>query len=189
MKETYIVKRPRNIFMADPWYLEKFDGEKLNSLIVDFIVPENLNTACVTIEEDCDDEMPELKNLSMTIYLSPKETMVTYLSGMKHVSQEIIDRPIGVDTAKYILRIDGKSDVIYTASDGVWANYREYTRNVGNYRLTEAVVLDIGFPCESYSFDRLKEIINYFFQDVRQIENISHPVIEPQDINLYMGGI
>ena len=54
----------------------------------------------------------------MTLYLTPAEDMKTYLDEMKYKDQRVTQKMIGVDTAKYMLEIDGRSDEIHTGGDG-----------------------------------------------------------------------
>ena len=56
----------------------------------------------------------------MTLYLTPAEDMKTYLDEMKYKDQRVTQKMIGVDTAKYMLEIDGRSDEIHTGGGGWW---------------------------------------------------------------------
>ena len=56
----------------------------------------------------------------MTLYLTPAEDMKTYLDEMKYKDQRVTQKMIGVDTAKYMLEIDGRSDEIHTGGEGCW---------------------------------------------------------------------
>lgn len=84
MKETYKVKAPKSIIIGDPWYCEQYSGDELDRLTVMETVPPWLNEARVTIEEKPCEEIPGLKFLGMSIYIAPKQTIDTYLSGMMY---------------------------------------------------------------------------------------------------------
>ena len=47
MKETYKVKVPKHIKVGDPWYFEKYAGEKIKRLTVDEDIPSHLTEARV----------------------------------------------------------------------------------------------------------------------------------------------
>lgn len=53
----------------------------------------------------------------MSVYMAPKETIETYAEGMMYEGQEVSTKGIGVDTARYLMIMDGKSDTIYTGGD------------------------------------------------------------------------
>lgn len=58
MKETYSVKLPKHIVFGDPWYFEEYNGEKLDSLVVDMNPPSRFQ-ARVVLEEVPDEEYPD----------------------------------------------------------------------------------------------------------------------------------
>ena len=68
----------------------------------------------------------------MTLYLTPAEDMKTYLDEMKYKDQRVTQKMIGVDTAKYMLEIDGRSDEIHTGGDGCWGTKWSCTAELGN---------------------------------------------------------
>ena len=178
MKETYRVRPPKHINIGDPWYREKYQGSDLQRLTVDFLVPRHLSSARVMIEETPCDDMPEVSNLNMTICLAPKRTIDTYLGGMYYEGQECKERPLTVDTAKYMINVDGRQKTIYTAADGIWGSITEYSRTFKGFNILDAVVIQVGFSDEVDTFDSMKEQLKYLFENAKQIENVPTQVQE-----------
>lgn len=87
MKETYMVNLPKKIVFGDPLYFEEFKGEKLDSLVVDFSPPRHFEAA-VVLQEAPFDEMPDITDRTMTIFLAPAKTMGVYLNDMVFESQD-----------------------------------------------------------------------------------------------------
>ena len=109
MKELYKVKVPKHLKIGDPWYFKREEGSELERLTVDEDIPAHFDQARVTLEEYPCDEYPDLMLLDMTLYLSPAKTMDTYLAGQMYKSQTTTEKVIGVDTAQYLLNVDGSS--------------------------------------------------------------------------------
>lgn len=179
MKETYTVKLPKHIVFGDPWYFEMYSGEKLNSLIVDMSPPSRFE-AKVVLEEFPDEEYPEIMLRSMSIYMAPAQTMQTYLQGMIYESQTHTVKDLGVDTAKYYLCVDNRDDTIHTGGDGYWGNYQELTRMIKGKPYLDAAVLTIAVP-DHESLESMREWLNYFFEDVQQVENAPEPETQPTE--------
>ncbi len=65
--------------------------------------------------------------------MAPKQTIETYAEGMMYKGQEVSTKEeIGVDSARYLMIIDGQSDTIHTGGDGYWGRCEEYSREIGN---------------------------------------------------------
>lgn len=179
MRETYRIKPPKHISIGDPWYYEKYQGEELRKLTVDFLVPKHLSSARVMIEETPIDDLPDVSNLNMTICLAPKKTIDTYLGGMYYEGQDCKERPLTVDTAKYKVDVDGRESTIYTAADGIWGSITEYSHKFKGFDILDAVVIQVGFSDEVDTFDSMKEQLNVLFENVKQVENV--PILEQED--------
>ena len=131
-KEIYRVKRPDRITFGDPYYFEQFRGDKLRRLTYDLKVPDWMDARLVLREDMMerddygDDDLfarfseDELKRRALVIYLAPQDTMQTYLDGMRYESQKSKEKQIGVDTACYLLRVDGRVETVHTAADRYW---------------------------------------------------------------------
>ena len=185
MKETYKVKLPKRIVIGDPNYFKEFTGSELERLTVDYDVSKNFTDARVTIESNPCEEMPEVTLLDMAVYLAPKSTMHTYLEGMMYKSQNHVEKDIGVDTAQYLLKVDDKSDIVFTAADGQWGSFQEIYREMNGKKMVDAVIISLGFPDEFEDMDSLRERLNYFFKDVEQVPN----AFEDEDETLDIGGM
>ena len=113
-KEIYKVKCPRHIIFGDPTYFREYKGAKLKKLTVDYKPPKDFDAARLVLEERPNKEFPEYINRTMTLYLAPSQTIKTYLEGMMYSSQEIAEKGIGVDTARYYFSVDGRDDELFT---------------------------------------------------------------------------
>lgn len=180
MKETYKVKRPDRIVWGDPWYMEKYTGEELKSLIVDFQPPKHFE-ARVVLEEKPLREYSGTMLDTMTIYLAPSQTIETYMQGMMYVSQQQTEKDIGVDTAQYLIRIDENDDVIHTGGDGYWGSYSEMFRMNGERKILDAAIITIAMS-DYETMESMREYLNYFFENVEQMEteNVLEETTEKQ---------
>ena len=185
MKETYKVKLPKHITIGDPNYFEEFTGSELERLTVDYDTPKHFTDARVTLEAKPYDEFPSITLLDMTIYLAPKSTMHTYLDGMMYKSQQSAEKPIGVDTAKYLLAVDGKDDIIHTGADGCWGNFQELYREMNGKKYVDAVIINLGFPDDFEDMESMRRYLNYFFEDFEEIPTTN----EDEDEELNIGGM
>ena len=77
------------------------------------------------------------------------------------------------------MSVDGREDTIYTGADGIWGDVTEFSHNLKGFRILDAIMIRIGFPDEFDTFESMKERLNYFFENVQQIENL--PVQEIGD--------
>jgi len=171
MKETYKVKLPKHITIGDPNYFEEFTDSELERLTVDYDTPKHFTDARVTLESNPCEDYPNLTLLDMTIYLAPKSTMHTYLDGMMYKGQKSAEKPIGVDTARYLLDVDGKDDIIHTGADGCWGSFQQLYREMNNKKFVDAVIINLGFPDDFDDMDSMRRHLNYFFADVEQVPN------------------
>lgn len=167
--EGYKVACRKKIIVGDPLYFEEYSGEKLKSLVADYMPPEFFE-ARVRLSEIELDIMPGIPLCSMDIYLAPKETISTYVDGMMYETQEIKSKAIGVDTARYLICVNDRSDTIHTDGDGYWGVCEEYISKSGNKRCIDAIVIRMSMP-ENETFDNVKQRIQYFFKDVQPVKD------------------
>ena len=179
-KETYRVNHPGRIAFGDPYYFEKFHGDKLHSLTYDLKVPDWMD-ACLVLREDMmeredygDDDLfahlseDELKRRALVIYLAPPDTMQTYLEGMQYESQKADEKKIGVDTACYLLSVDGRSEFVHTAADGYWGNVETLYRVIDGKTCHDAVIITVEMP-EDYNFEAMKALAERCFEKMQPI--------------------
>lgn len=184
MKEIYSVKLPKHIVFGDPWYFERYSGEELNRLIVD-VYPHSQYQARVVLEEIPDEENPDFMLCSLSIYMAPEQAMQTYLQDMVYESQTHTVKKLGVDTARYYLGVDDRDDIIRTGGDGYWGAYHEMTRMIRGHVHLDATILTIAVP-DNVSMEDMRQWLNYFFQDVQQVENVpklGEEAAEEQNVN------
>ena len=170
MTEIYKVKVPKHLKIGDPLYFEREEGAELERLTVDEDIPEHFDQARVTLEEYPCEEYPDLMLLDMTIYLSPTKTMETYLAGQMYTSQKTTEKVIGVDTAQYLLNVDGKDDIIHTGADGAWGVFTKLHHNAAGKQIYDGAIVQLGFSSDLDSMQSMRERLKYFFEDVEQLE-------------------
>lgn len=166
-KETYSVKCPQRFIFGDPLYFEEFKGEKLASLVVDYSPP-SFYEARVVLEEKQMDEYPDFMERTMTLYTAPQRTIQTYMDGCMYKGQEQIVKNIGVDTACYMIEVDGRSVEIKTGGDGYWGDCQEFYFNHEDRRILDAVITHISMP-EFMGFADMKQYASYFFEGLQHI--------------------
>lgn len=172
-QETFKVDCPKQITIGDPSYFEEFSGKKLDKLTVNCkpykrFAYRKFETR-VTVTEITFEEFPDAKMCNLSIYMAPEKTIKTYMENKMYEGQEAFDKEIGVDTARYLMIIDDKSDVIYTGGDGYWGCYGEYSRKIEGKRYVDAIIIHLSMP-EFDSYETVKQRMRYFFNNVQPIE-------------------
>jgi len=178
-KEIYSLKCPRRFQFGDSMYFEEFTGKKLKNLVVDCKPPDYFAAKIVLVEEPME-EYPDEMNRTMTLYLAPKETLDVYVDGCIYKSQKVEEKEIGVDTASYLIVVDGREEKISTGGDGYWGNYIEISHERGTGSILDAMAVTICMP-EFEDFESMKHLVNYFFEDVQLLES---PDIQSQQLKM-----
>lgn len=132
---------------------------------MDFKPPAHFSARLV-LEETELKEHPEFMACTMTIYMAPEQTIATYMDGHRYKGQEVAGKEIGVDTAKYLLDVDGEYGEIHTGGDGYWGNYLEYYRSHNTGRILDAVIINV-YILEFMDFDDMKQQASYFFEGLQ----------------------
>lgn len=166
-KKILKVKCPRHILFGDPSYFEEFSGKRLKSLVVDCRPPEFFE-ARVELREKPMEGYPDIMLRSMVIYLAPKQTIGVYMDGKMFESQEVVQKDIGVDTAEYVINVDGRYENIHTGGDGYWGGCDEFYHKKGKQKICDAVMIAIAIP-DSETFEGMEQLANYFFEDVHEV--------------------
>lgn len=167
-EESYQVKCPKHIVFGDPMYFEEYTGKRLKELTVDYKPPQYFEAGVVLKEEEVL-EYPGFMLRTMSIYLAPKETLDMYLSGMMYEGQQIQQREIGVDSASYLIRVDGREEDIKTGGDGYWGDMQTLYHLDGQRKLGDAVILTVVIP-DFMDFKDMQQWTNYFFEDVQLLK-------------------
>lgn len=175
-KETYSVKCPQRFVFGDPLYFEEFKGKKLESLTADYSPPQGF-VARVVLEEKAMEEYPDFMERTMTLYMAPEKTIQTYLDGMMYKGQEISGKEIGVDTACYLIRVDGRSDEIKTGGDGYWGACQEFRHEHNGRQFLDAIIVTVVIP-EFEDWNSMEHLAGYFFEDRKPLS--SQEAAEPQ---------
>lgn len=167
-KEVYKVQCPEHIVFGDPLYFEQYKGQKLRSLVVDYKPPRHFEARLVLLEQKSE-RFEDFMERSMEIYLAPAETIKTYMDGMQYESQQVKEKMIGVDTARYLLAVNGRSDVICTGGDGYWGSETELYRQIGTHKISDAMIISVVPPDET-GFEGMFRMARYFFPDMQQVD-------------------
>lgn len=167
-REIYSVKTPKRIIFGDPLYFEQYTGDELDRLIVDVQPPKGF-TARLALDEFPIEGYPDEMVRAFTLYLAPKETIDIYMQDLMYESQICSNKNIGVDTAKYYLQVDERADTISTGADGYWWEYQELSRQHGEHRIFDAIMVSIRMP-EDFSLNDIRESARYFFKEMEQIQ-------------------
>ena len=162
-KETYKIKCPKHIVFGDPLYFEKYKGEQLKKLVVDYEVPAKFDMARLVLEEKPFEKCPDMMHRTMTIFRAPHDHINVYLSNHKYKVQQEENKVIGVDTARYLFEVDGRYDEIKTMADGVWGNTSEFYRMNGNRRISDAVIIVVDVP-EDKDVHEMCALARYFLR-------------------------
>lgn len=162
-EELYKIKCPRHIVFGDPMYFEDYEGKRLEELIVNYKPPQHFE-AGVVLREEVHTEYAGVIMRTMSIYLAPKETLGTYMSGMIYEGQQMEQKEIGVDSASYVIHVDDRQDEIKTGGDGYWGEIETLYRKQGQQTSTNAVIVHIAIP-DFVDFKEMQQWVHYFFED------------------------
>lgn len=180
--ETYKTDIPKRFCVGDPLYYEQFKGEKLNNLVVD-INPPSYFTSRVVLFEDQEETDPEFAARAMIVYLAPEKTIETYMKNMMYESQDLKTKPIGVDTARYRIEVDGRADIVYTGGDGWWGNCDILSRNISGRPIIDSYTVVLNMP-EFENMDSMRDRMMQLFKGCELTENV---IGEEEAIDLIFG--
>ena len=177
-KEIYVVDCPTHIRFGDPMYFERFEGQKLERLVVDCKVPKNF-VARVVLREQPIEGLPGEMLDTMTLYMAPERTISTYMDGYCYKGQEVEQKEIGVDTVTYLFEADGRYEEFNTEGDGYWGESREFSRIRDGRSIIDAAVTTVCMP-ETRGFEDMRRLVHYFFQGAQLLEKGQNSQMGPQ---------
>ena len=91
-KEIYKVKCPQHIVFGDPMYFERFRGNELNRLTVDYRPSKYFDAARLVLKEEPNHELSEYVNRSITLYAAPRQTIEVYAGEQIYTFQKNIGK-------------------------------------------------------------------------------------------------
>ena len=177
-KEIYVVDCPTHIRFGDPMYFERFEGQKLDRLVVNCKVPKNF-VARVVLQEQPIEDLPGEMLDTMTLYMAPERTISTYMDGYCYKGQEVEQKEIGVDTVTYLFEADGRYEEFNTEGDGYWGESREFSRIRDGRSIIDAAVITVCMP-ETRGFEDMRRLVHYFFQGAQLLEKGQNSQMGPQ---------
>ena len=101
--------------------------------------------------------------------------MDVYLSEQMYEGQEEKTKVVLVDTARYLLKVDDRSDEIHTGADGEWGFFSEVYHKKREHRISDAVIITIAVP-DDKDFTAMREMARYFFQDMEPLVPEKHRI-------------
>lgn len=177
-KEIYVVDCPTHIRFGDPMYFERFEGQKLDRLVVNCKVPKNF-VARVVLREQPIEGLPGEMLDTMTLYMAPERTISTYMDGYCYKGQGVEQKEIGVDTVTYLFEADGRYEEFNTEGDGYWGESREFSRIRDGRSIIDAAVITVCMP-ETRGFEDMRRLVHYFFQGAQLLETGQNSQMGPQ---------
>ncbi len=171
-EERYKIKCPKHILFGDPLYLEQYehDQKRLRELVVDYS-PESSFAAGLILKEEPYQKDPAYTLLSINLYFAPEQHLGIYMRDWMYKGQKIEEKGVGVDTACYILEVDGRYEDVKTGGDGWWGRTQEFSHTSRGKKVLDAVVVTIWMPDEE-TFEGMKQTAKYLFDDLRPIEKV-----------------
>lgn len=171
-EERYRIKCPKHILFGDPLYLEQYenDQKRLRELVVDYC-PEPSFVAGLILKEEPYQKDPAYTLLSINLYFAPEQHLGTYMRDWMYKGQKIEEKGVGVDTACYILEVDGRYEDVKTGGDEWWGRSQEFSHTSRGKKVLDAVVVTIWMP-EEETFEGMKQTAKYLFDDLRPLERV-----------------
>lgn len=171
-EERYRIKCPKHILFGDPLYLEQYehDQKRLRELVVDYS-PESSFAAGLILKEEPYQKDQAYTLLSINLDFAPEQHLGTYMRDWMYKGQKVEEKGVGVDTACYILEVDGKCEDVLTGGDGWWGRTQEFSHTSRGKKVLDAVVVTIWMPDEE-TFEGMKQTAKYLFDDLRPIEKV-----------------
>lgn len=99
------------------------------------------------------------------IYRASKTAIDVYMKGCMYEGQKVQQKPIGVDTAKYIIDVGGRRETYHTEGVGYWVDAYECRHKEGEKSYVDGIVIVLTMP-EYMSFGKIKASMNYLFEDI-----------------------
>ena len=154
---------------GDPWYFEKYKGKRLDELVVRETIPEGFAARLLLTEESHED----MEVRTMRLYLAPEQTIGLYSQDRKFTYQAVEGKEIGVDTARYILEVDGRYETIRTGGDGYWGCFLKIAPKIHRGEAVDGLILSLDIP-EYISYEEMKGYAKYFFEDMEPLTKEAH---------------
>lgn len=92
-----------------------------------------------------------------------------YMKDLMFKGQDMEEKGIGVDTAQYLIEVDGRYEEINTGGDSWWGRNLEFTHRIGAKRALDASVVTIWMP-EDETFEGMKKLAGYLFEDLSPLK-------------------
>lgn len=171
-KEIYKIKPPGHVLVGDPLYFEEYGNlpKRLRELVVDYRPKRGMEAGPVIKENKVmDPKIADYQFITMGIYFAPKETIRTYLDDRMYQIQQIKEKEIGVDTARFMYEADDRQLVLKTGGDGYWGCETELYHYENGKRFSDAVIIEMSMP-EDETFESTKQTAKYLFGEMQLLK-------------------
>ena len=138
------------------WYFKNYKdrpGER-DRLVVNY-TPLQSFAAGVVLQEKEETDSSEGVQKFLVFYFAPEEDIDTYMDEKMYSLQKVFQREILVDTACYVIGIEGRHEVWHTGVNGVCGIFTEYYREEDGEKVTDAGILLIAAP-DSVTFEDIE---------------------------------
>ena len=166
-RELFRVKCPKRIVAGDPYYFETVPPERLKKLVADYTLPKSYEARLVLSQYKMHDFGVYQTN-AVQIYLAQGKDVDVYAAEKMYADQHIDRRKIGVDTARYIIGIDGRLEEFHTGADGYWGDVCEYSHTRNERKQVDGMMIMMTMP-EEVSFEAMKQSMYGLFEEVRPV--------------------
>lgn len=163
MKKIINIETPREIIMGDPMFFKKYKGRELTNLTIKRKTTKK-DIAKVKIEE-FDDVRNNEKNVELTLYIAPKDNIDTYIKDQYYRKQTIKRKPIDTESKQYMIKLDGKENIITSDEKGQLATEYIYRHKFEGKTILDAIVIDISLPKGS-TIKTAEKYVNKIFKEL-----------------------
>lgn len=167
--EKYRVKCPERMMFGDPWYFKNYKDrpKERDQLVVDYS-PLRGFAAGVVLQEKEETDSSEGVQKFLAFYFVSEEDLDTYMDEKMYSLQKIFQREIIVDTACYVIGVEGRHEVWHMGVNGVCGTFTEYYRKEDGEKVIDVGILLSAAP-DSVTFEDIRCLTEYLFKDVRLI--------------------
>ena len=105
------------------------------------------------------------------IIFALEEELDTYLKGYMYAGQKEQVKKLPVDTAEYLIQVDGRASNIHTHEDGYWGQQLTLYSEEKGQKHPDAYIITISTP-DDMSFEEVKETMGTLFESMKLIPQI-----------------
>lgn len=166
-KDYVKVNMPKKLYVGDPLYFEEFENNpaelKRLTYANTFKRPDWVGSITLTEKEYAsafEDKDFSYTSIEFFACFAPNEEFLkTYEENQCYKHQKIKQTEIGVDSARYVLGVNDREEVVKTGADGYWGGVFE----IKSGNKLEGLCISLGMG-DLYSVEEAKKSLNYLFE-------------------------